>query len=305
MTKKRIFLFAASAFCLFMLVCAVVFPRETAQSVKNSLLLCSRSIVPSLFVFSALAALFARLGIFSRAGKAARAAGISPAVFSVALCGIFCGFPTSAVVAAEMYRKGEADADEMRAVLPFCSNAGMAFVVGAVGGGMLGSTRAGYALFAAQSLLSIVFILLFSRGKSHDEIFVSSARESFPRALTASVSAAGAAMINVCAFIVFFGAAADMICLVCPALPDFVCALLCSFLEISRGCSEFAAADIPSAVRGVCVAWSLGFSGISVACQIADRAGDVSVRLLPYLAKKLVFGLSMAALYAIFALFAV
>lgn len=305
MTKKRIFLFAASAFCLFMLVCAAVFPRETAQSVKNSLLLCSRSIVSSLFVFSALAALFARLGIFSRAGKAARAAGISPAVFSVALCGIICGFPTSAVVAAEMYRKGEADADEMRAVLPFCSNAGMAFVVGAVGGGMLGSTSAGYALFASQSLLSIVFILLFSRGKSHDEIYVSHARESFPRALTASVSAAGAAMINVCAFIVFFGAAADMICLVCPALPGFVRALLCSFLEISRGCSEFAAADIPDTARCVCVAWSLGFSGISVACQIADRAGDVSVRLLPYLAKKLVFGLSMAALYAIFALFAV
>lgn len=304
MTKKRIFLFAAMAFCLFMLVCAVAFPRETAQSVKNSLSLCVRSVVPSLFVFSVLASLFARLGLFSRAGRAALFAGISPAVFSCALCGILCGFPTSAVVAAEMYRMGEADADEMRAALPFCSNAGMAFVCGAVGEGMLGNVRAGYLLFALQSLLSIVFILLFMR-KRGGGFSLPRVRESFSRALTASVSAAGTAMINVCAFMVFFGAAADMICLVFPALPPFLRALICSFAEISRGCSEFASADISPLLCGICVAWALGFSGISVACQIVDRAGGIGVRLLPFLAKKAVFGLLMAAVYGIFMLFVI
>ena len=153
MTKRRIFLRSATIlFCVFMFLCAVVFPAEAAESIMSSLSLAVRRVVPSLFVFSALAALFARIGLFTRAGRLGRLFGLSPACTAVALCGLLCGFPTSAVCAHALWESGEADAGEMRAVLPFCSNAGMAFVVGAVGGGMLGSRRAGYMLFLMQTV---------------------------------------------------------------------------------------------------------------------------------------------------------
>lgn len=306
MTKRRIFLRSATIlFCVFMLLCAVVFPAEAAESIMSSLLLAVRRVVPSLFVFSALAALFARIGLFTRAGRLGRLFGLSPACTAVALCGLLCGFPTSAVCAHALWESGEADAGEMRAVLPFCSNAGMAFVVGAVGNGMLGSRRAGYMLFLMQTVLSIVFILLFCRSKSTAAVLpVRAKKESLSHALVASVSAAGGAMLAVCAFIAFFGAAADMICLVFPSVPPLLRAVICSFFEISRGCAEFSgAAELSPLLRYVGVAFALGFSGVSVACQISERAGEISLSILPYLAKKLVFGLAMAASGGIFAIF--
>lgn len=306
MTKRRIFLRSATIlFCVFMLLCAVVFPAEAAESIMSSLSLAVRRVVPSLFVFSALAALFARIGLFTRAGRLGRLFGLSPACTAVALCGLLCGFPTSAVCAHALWESGEADAGEMRAVLPFCSNAGMAFVVGAVGGGMLGSRRAGYMLFLMQTVLSIVFILLFCRSKSVAAMLpVRAKKESLSHALVASVSAAGGAMLAVCAFIAFFGAAADMICLVFPSVPPLLRAVICSFFEISRGCAEFSgAAELSPLLRYVGVAFALGFSGVSVACQISERAGEISISVLPYLAKKLIFGLAMAASGGIFAIF--
>lgn len=306
MTKRRIFLrSAAILFCVFMLLCAVVFPAEAAESIMSSLSLAVRRVVPSLFVFSALAALFARIGLFTRAGRLGRLFGLSPACTAVALCGLLCGFPTSAVCAHALWESGEADAGEMRAVLPFCSNAGMAFVVGAVGNGMLGSRRAGYMLFLMQTVLSIVFILLFCRSKSTAAVLpVRAKKESLSHALVASVSAAGGAMLAVCAFIAFFGAAADMICLVFPSVPPLLRAVICSFFEISRGCAEFSgAAELSPLLRYVGVAFALGFSGVSVACQISERAGEISISILPYLAKKLIFGLAMAASGDIFAIF--
>lgn len=306
MTKRRIFLrSAAILFCVFMLLCAVVFPAEAAESIMSSLSLAVRRVMPSLFVFSALAALFARIGLFTRAGRLGRLFGLSPACTAVALCGLLCGFPTSAVCAHALWESGEADAGEMRAVLPFCSNAGMAFVVGAVGNGMLGSRRAGYMLFLMQTVLSIVFILLFCRSKSAAAVLpVRAKKESLSHALVASVSAAGGAMLAVCAFIAFFGAAADMICLVFPSVPPLLRAVICSFFEISRGCAEFSgAAELSPLLRYVGVAFALGFSGVSVACQISERAGEISISVLPYLAKKLIFGLAMAASGGIFAIF--
>lgn len=306
MTKRRIFLrSAAILFCVFMLLCAVVFPAEAAESIMSSLSLAVRRVVPSLFVFSALAALFARIGLFTRAGRLGRLFGLSPACTAVALCGLLCGFPTSAVCAHALWESGEADAGEMRAVLPFCSNAGMAFVVGAVGNGMLGSRRAGYMLFLMQTVLSIVFILLFCRSKSAAAVLpVRAKKESLSHALVASVSAAGGAMLAVCAFIAFFGAAADMICLVFPSVPPLLRAVICSFFEISRGCAEFSgAAELSPLLRYVGVAFALGFSGVSVACQISERAGEISLSILPYLAKKLIFGLAMAASGGIFVIF--
>lgn len=306
MTKRRIFLRSATIlFCVFMLLCAVVFPAEAAESIMSSLSLAVRRVVPSLFVFSALAALFARIGLFTRAGRLGRLFGLSPACTAVALCGLLCGFPTSAVCAHALWESGEADAGEMRAVLPFCSNAGMAFVVGAVGNGMLGSRRAGYMLFLMQTVLSIVFILLFCRSKSTAAMLpVRAKKESLSHALVASVSAAGGAMLAVCAFIAFFGAAADMICLVFPSVPPLLRAVICSFFEISRGCAEFSgAAELSPLLRYIGVAFALGFSGVSVACQISERAGEISLSILPYLAKKLIFGLAMAASGGIFAIF--
>ena len=57
MTKRRIFLRSATIlFCVFMLLCAVVFPAEAAESIMSSLSLAVRRVVPSLSDCSAAAA---------------------------------------------------------------------------------------------------------------------------------------------------------------------------------------------------------------------------------------------------------
>lgn len=303
MTKKRSLLHGtAIIFCFFLLLCTLIFPKEASESISRSLSLAILRVVPSLFVFSVLASLFARLGLFYRVGKLGRHIGLSPAQTAVALCGMLCGFPTSAVCANALWQVGAADKSEMRAILPFCSNASMAFVVGAVGENMLGSKLAGYILFSLQVLVSIIFIMLFCRSKTPCAPLPSNMpRESFSHALVDSISSSGITMLSICAFIAFFGAVADMLCLALEAMPPFLRALLCSFLEISRGCAEFSGATgLSPLMKYTGIGFSLGFSGISVACQISACALDISPPLMPYLAKKMVFGLTMAAICGVF-----
>ncbi|MBQ0009528.1 MAG: hypothetical protein KBS76_00285, partial [Ruminococcus sp.] len=116
--------------------------------------------------------------------------------------------------------------------------------------------------------------------------------------LGASVSAAGGAVVTVASFLLFFGAAADYLLFFSqPFLPTALRPVICSLLELGRGCAEFAACRNGAPLFGMLgTAWSVGFSGLSVIFQNLDRAGTARPSFFAFLIKRAMFGLVMAFL---------
>lgn len=275
------------------------FPAVGAESVSRSLSLCARSIVPSLFLFAALSQILVKSGLFSRLGAFARPLGLSPGGFAVALVGIFCGFPTGAAAAATLCESGELSRKEAAEILPICGNAGMAFVVGTVGESFWGDRTFGVRLFLWQTGLSLVLLLLGApaRRRARSVSPEPPKKAEKPVAvLVSSVAAAGGAMVTVASFLLFFGAVADyLLFFLRPVLPQTFSPVICSLLELGRGCAEFAAIrgenPLPAAVGA---AWSVGFSGLSVVFQNLDRAGAAAPPFFSYLWKRAAFGFLLA-----------
>ncbi len=275
------------------------FPAVGAESVSRSLSLCARSVVPSLFLFAALSQILVKSGLFSRLGAFARPLGLSPGGLSVVLIGLLCGFPMGAAAAGTLCRDGALSRKEAVCVLPICGNAGMAFVVGTVGTSFWEDRAFGVRLFLLQTALSLAWLLLGAprRRRSLTLLGESAKKPESPVALIVSaVASAGGAMVTVASFLLFFGAVADYLLLFLhPVLPQTFSPVICSLLELGRGCAEFAAfrESIPRFGK-VGTAWSVGFSGLSVVFQNLDRAGEARPPFFSFLAKRAVFGLALA-----------
>ena len=164
MKAKHIVIYILSAAGLALVVCGAGTSMEAA---KSALVLCAQTVIPSLFPFFVISSFMVNTGFVSCAGKIA--APISRRLFKVSgsgavvfVMGILCGYPTGAKMVSELYENKEISRNEAMRLLPFCNNSGPLFVIGAVGAGMLGSTRLGVTLYAVHVVSAVLTGIFFS-----------------------------------------------------------------------------------------------------------------------------------------------
>lgn len=129
----------------------LIWPREISCAVSDGLLLCGRTVLPSLFPFMILSSLFVELDLPRLLSRPLshlmiplfRAGGAGASAWVLGLTG---GYPIGAKTAAQLYREGQCTKEEACRLLTFCNNCGPAFIVGAVGCGLLQSKRSGLLL---------------------------------------------------------------------------------------------------------------------------------------------------------------
>lgn len=304
-----IFAFWLMAFSLFS-------PGAAADSARRALSLCAGSVIPSLAVFVICAKILIKTGFCEKLAatpvrRICPLLGMSCGGFVAFLIGLISGFPMGAVALSELVLRGDITKKEAESLMPFCNNAGPAFVIGTVGASFFGSAGFGAVLFAAQTAAAVTAVLLTAGkrrgmlllGKS--ERFRDTAKEkaSAARIVSSSVSEGAAALLSVCGFVVFFCVLSDSLLALFSALKwdmsDLGGALLRGFFEISGGFAAFGgirgiSMPVISAVSGA----MLGFGGISVYMQAADRAGAASLDMRSYLPGKLICSL-LCAVYAV------
>lgn len=291
----------------------VLFCGEAAiAAMKNSLSLCAKSVIPSLFPFMVVSELVVRSGAGAWLGRLCapllrRTFGISEAGSTSVLLGTLCGFPVGAKSAASLCDTGHLSHDELSRLLCFCNQPSSAFVTSAVGISLFGSYRFGLLLYGI-TLLSALLIGLFVRlliPSKAPSNFPSPTNEksSPPRVslFTDAVSGAAHGMLTVCAFVCFFGTL--VACLeTLPAvskLPSSLSALLVGFFELTGGVARAAAHSSPL-LAAYAAAWCLGWSGLSVHFQIMCLCNREGVSFRPYFVAKAAQGaLNVALLYAV------
>lgn len=269
----------------------LIWPDGVASGVSRGLSICGTVLIPSLFPFLVLAGLLVRSGLAESLGR--RTEWLTRTLFGLPGCcgaailvGMVGGYPAGGLAVGELVRKGAISQSEGKRLLRFCVNGGPAFIISAVGAGMLGSVRKGLLLFGAHIAVSLL-IGMMGRRRSRQATAVSPSpsrkeKTNLPGAFVDSVNAACRSLLYMCGFVVLFAALlslADVSGLAggfrwlisCPFVrlgadpASFSCVFPC-LLEVSCGCVE-AAGNGPFAAFALGAA--LGWGGLSVHSQLA------------------------------------
>ena len=276
---------------LFLLVTGLLlaFPGETSVYALEGIDLCLRSVIPSLFPFFVLTALFQERAIPLRLGRLLapvfrRCFRLSGAGGSVQLLGLVSGYPVGAAAASALYRSRGCGKEEAQRLLITANNCGPAFLLGILGGRVFGRAGPAFLLLAIHIAVTLWLALLL--GAMPGPAPAEKTEEPVPAPLSAAFSAAvlraGSGVLTVCAYVILFSVPVRFI----PELP-----LLRGFLELTAGLSAMSGFSPENAAAA---AFLLGWGGLSVCAQVLRHAREAGLSAAPYLAGRFLHGLVSA-----------
>ncbi|MGN1416513.1 MAG: hypothetical protein ACI4XF_06705 [Oscillospiraceae bacterium] len=280
--------YAAAAAIFITVIIFTVFPSQTAAAVRLSVNNCLNVIVPSLFAMTVLSGMLIKSGIYKITGKpfslpARYIFRISPDMMTVFLISCFAGYPVGATLIAAAREQGAVDRDEAERLLCWCFGAGPAFIYGAVGSGVFGSTAAGNTIFISCIAANIIIGLVLSIGRKIPHRNTEKTSVCFSSQLFCQcVAEGGKSILKMCGIIIFMsallsvpdtlGITARISSVIGRAVgtdPGIVYAILRSAAEVSN--IAYIKADgfelLPAAAAVV------SFGGISVFMQISSVYG--------------------------------
>ena len=286
-------LFAAST--LYLTIFLVMEPERCLGAAKEAFSLCQNNIIPSFLPFFVCSGLLSALG-FSHLCSVFLSPVMRPLFHlpgSSALAfflGLVSGYPMGAVVAADLYERGECTKAEAERMTAFCNNSGPIFVLGVVGGGYLKSEALGWYLYIAHILAALVVGVLFRlyRGKEERKKILpphcTLEKEKVVFSLGSIIDSSVFSVLKICGFVIFFAVVAS-------ALPKgrylpFVYPLV----EITGGLNLLCGAELDFPAKLSLVSFFLAFSGLSVVFQVSSIIAPKGLSIMPYLFGKLLQG---------------
>ena len=275
-------IFAITCYTILLLL----FSSSAMDAAKSALSLCYRSLIPSLFPFFVCSNLLINLGAASSISKwffplTRSLFGLSGGCALPIFLGMFCGYPVGAKTTVDLYQNDGCSKSEAEKLLAFCNNSGPAFVIGAVGYGMLKSGNLGIILYLSHILSAFTIALCMHNfptcirhGSANTKPDYSS--RSFGELFPEAIASSALLTLNVCGFAVFFStliSLIDSLGLV-SALASLginsklIQGAIYSFFECGGGCNALALADMAVVPKLMLLSSALGWSGISVHVQV-------------------------------------
>ncbi len=271
---------------------------EASEFALSGMRLAVLTVLPSAFPSMLVCDLYRRVGYPEKIPLLGRAFsllfGISQAGLRAFILGNLCGFPMGAREVGAAYSEGALSREEAERLLPLSTNPSPAFVVGAVGGAMLGDFRAGAILLCCVLLSSALCGVVYRKKRVKSEVSHIVLRQSY--SFIESVRSAGGACIAIISFISAFSVMLGF----CKKYLIFLPLRSAAFalLEVTGGVDFFIrGGDFSPVISGVMTAFTLGFGGLSVMLQSAALASDFGLKLRGYLRVKLTQGAVCALLY--------
>ena len=277
---------------LLWVILMLVFSEDVLNAVKNALLLCGQTIIPSLFPFMIASDLLMQAGIdnikmppfFEKTTW--RLFRVSATGFCAFFMGALCGFPIGAKFIADLCRSGKIDAEEAARLLCFCNNTGPAFLIAGIGISLLHSKALGFVLYCIQILSALLCGLLFARFEKKSPrkqlcTHVEAKSKDFPSVIRDNVQN----MLTVCGAILLFS---SILGLLGELLQNRVLlGVIASFLEI--GTASAIASNlflhIPK-VAFLLLTLAVNFGGFSVHMQAACLFRDLPISFRRYIVAK-------------------
>ena len=277
------------------MILVITNPKVCTEGAVKGLLLSGRVIIPSLFPFTACVLFIMKSGGLNLLDFAnpftKRVFRLSPQQFSLMLLSFIGGYPVGAKLLNEAVKSGKISKENAGIMLNYCVNAGPAFIVLAVGGGILGSKKIGYLLLLAHIISSLILSLVFGHFIKNDNTDSENTAESFSPAdnFVVSVCEAASAIFSVCAYVILFSTVNEY--MNCLSEKISVLKYISPLLEVTN------------AVTGmrniVIIAFLLGFAGVSVWCQIISMGKLIKINFAVFTLSRTAHGVLSAVITAL------
>ena len=276
-------------FFLLGTVLLLAFPRQTSAYALEGVELCFRSVIPSLYPFFVLTALFQERAVPQRMGTRLspvfrRCFRLSGAGGSILLLGLVSGYPVGAAAVSALYRSRGCGKEEAQRLLVIANNCGPAFLLGILGGKVFGRTGPAFCLLAIHVAVTLWLALLLGAypGPPPSEADGSADPAPMSAAFSSAVLRAGNALLTVSAYVILFSVPVRFL----PEVP-----LLRGFLELTSGLTAMKGF---SPANAAVAAFLLGWGGLSVCAQVLRHAQEAGLPAAPYLAGRFLHGLVSA-----------
>lgn len=288
---------------LLLILLLILQSNQVITAIQNALLLCYKTVIPSLFPFFVLSGMLTTGSFIKKVAKWLSPLmkplfGVSGAGALPFAIGIISGYPMGAKMTTELYQEGAVTKEEAMRLLPFTNNSGPLFIIGAVGIGMLQNIKVGIFLYIIHILSALLVGLCFRFYKTENSIenrpssFRSSAHApTFSEIMSSSVNT----MFLICGFIVFFSAISACLSPILDRLGS-TSLYIKSILEVTNGAHLITQTGFQAVTTISFLSFIIGFGGICVMLQVAGITTPAALSLKSYIYGKTLQGILGAIL---------
>lgn len=187
--------------------------------------------------------------------------------------GMIGGFPTGAILTHQLYKNNAIDNSTAIQIMRFNFCGGAGFIITAIGGVWLNSTKVGFALFAINVLSSIIFAIAQSIAiKSKPNKMQTISKKDFSSAVVHAVEASVNSVLVMCCYIILFSALCKLVNIPKQILP---------IIEITNGmfCTKSFSLEA--------IAAYLGFGGICVHFQLFSIINELKMKYYDFLLSRI------------------
>ena len=271
------------------------FSKEIAESIRRGIRISVFTVIPSIFPFLVLSDYLAtQLVRGNKLTFISRLYSIPKGSEGALLCGIICGFPCGVKYAKELYDGKAITKSELERLAGLVNTPSLAFVVSAVGMGMLNSLTDGFILFFSVAISVLLVSRLYPSKGNDFKKAAHNARQNF--ILAKSVKNAGLASLTISSYIIFFSGVIGIMQEI--LYNPFVFALTAAIFEIGNATAIITSLGFPKYLSFMLYGFALGFSGLSVHFQAFDVLPEDTSKK-KYLVMKLSEGILCALIAAI------
>lgn len=293
--KKRKFTSTAAALLSAAFILLIISePQLCTRGAAEGLLLCGRVIIPSLFPFTVCVLFILKSGVLSWlkyiSPVTERIFHLNGEMFTLMLLSFIGGYPIGAKLLNEAVSLKKLSPEKAGIMLNYCVNAGPAFVILAVGNGILGSKKAGYILLAAHIISSflLAFICSFFIKKSNDDTPGKTVYTGAADNFVLSVSEASSAVLSICAYVIFFSTVTAYI--------DG-----CKLLFIKNAAYILEVTNAVALTDNILIiSFLLGFGGLSVWFQVFSLGRGLKINITSFTVSRILHGIISAGITAVF-----
>ena len=263
--KKGILKILITLFLISLITVLIIFSDVCKSGVERGLLICGNVIIPSIFPFSVCVLFILNMNISINSKRLSKVLnkflGQNFDMFVVSIFSLIGGYPIGCKLVNELYTQQKIDKKTANIMQMYCVNAGPAFIITAVGSGILNSKTVGLILFFSHLTSTLIITTVcgkFTRKNLKTVNFKTNNIKTLAEIFVSSTSNAASSVINICIYVILFSVLNSYIAYFLGDIPILKNMLF--FTEVTSA--------LTYTKNAVFIAFLLGFAGISVWCQI-------------------------------------
>lgn len=290
----------------------VIFPKNCMIAAFNGAKLFVNAIVPSLFPFMVICNLLVYFQGIELYGKILGPLICKPFNLSKnssfpIVASILCGYPVGAKYCSQLYTLGYIDKAEYERLINIASNAGPLFILGSVGGTMLGDVKLGYIILLSNYISALaIAILTYKKPLTKNSVtFLPTNRSSknLGDAIRISVNDSVNSVLMVGGYVISFSVLIEIIknnafssiilnndILTYNKFFNLIPNLVLSSIDLTNGCNIISLSNYPLIVKIPIISFLCGFGSFSVIAQTSAFFQKHNVNLSKYIFRKFMQG---------------